>query len=87
MPPSNTMPTISGTTSNGSNVQRPNVGARGNQSKRRRQRRTITTNTASYQGECDDFGYILALKSEKFDKKLYFQSFLDKVAIYVVSVV
>ena len=79
------VPNASDNSSNGPSTGRHGSSGRGNQGNRRRQPRTITTNAVSYHGECEDIGYILALRSEKFDKKLHFQSFLDKVSNYVVS--
>ena len=58
---------------------------RTNQNSRRRNNRVISTNNQSYQGECEDIGYILALRSEKFDKKVQFQIFLDKLGTYIIS--
>ena len=46
--------------------------SRGNQNLRRRNNQIVTTNSQSYQGECEDIGYILALRSENFDKKVQF---------------
>ena len=59
--------------------------SRGGQNSRRRNNRIISTNSQSYQWECDDIGYILGLRSEKFDKKVQFQVFLEKLEIYIVS--
>ena len=42
-------------------------------------------NSPSYQGECEEIGYILGLWSEKFDKKVQFQIFLEKLGTYIVS--
>ena len=42
-------------------------------------------NTSSYQGQREDIGFILALKSENFDRRIWFQIFLDKVSSYIVS--
>ena len=58
---------------------------RGIQNSRRRNNRIITTNSQSYQGECEDIGYICALRSEKFDKKVQLQVFLEKLGTYIVS--
>ncbi len=51
----------------------------------RRQARSMSVNNQSYTGECEDLEYILALHSEKFDKKVPFQVFMEKLATYVVS--
>ena len=51
----------------------------------RRQARTISSNSQSYVGECEDIGHILALRSEKFDKKIPFQVFLEKISTYTIS--
>ena len=59
--------------------------SRTNANPRRRQNRTISTNYQSYQGECEDIGYILGLQSERFDKKVQFQVFLEKLGTYIVS--
>ena len=59
--------------------------SRGTQNPRRRGNRVITTNNQSYKGECEDIGHILALRSEKFDKKVHFQVFLEKLGMYIVS--
>ena len=42
-------------------------------------------NTSSYQGQCEDIGFILALKSENFDRRIRFQTFLGKMSSYIVS--
>ena len=52
---------------------------------RRRQQRIIATDSVSYQGECEDFGYIIALRSERFDKQVQYQTFLKKMGNYVIS--
>ena len=59
--------------------------SRGSQNPRRRNNRVITTNSQSYQGGCEDIGHILALRSEKFNKKVQFQVFLEKLGTYIVS--
>ena len=59
--------------------------SRGNQNSRRRNNYIITTNSQSYQGECNDIGFILGLRSEKFDKKVQFQVFLEKLGIYCLK--
>ena len=59
--------------------------SRGGQNSRRRNNRIITTDSQSYQGECKDIGFILGLRSEKFDKKVQFQVFLEKLGTYIVS--
>ena len=64
-----------------SSQQRP----RGTQNSRRQNNRIISTNTQSFQGECDDIGYIMGLRSEKFNKKVQFQVFLEKLGTYIVS--
>ena len=71
----------SGETQN-SNVQSQR--SRRSQNSRRRQNHIIATNSQSYQGECKDIGYILGLQSEKFDKKVQFQVFFEKLGIYIV---
>ena len=45
----------------------------------------MSINNQSYTGECEDLEYILALHSEKFDKKVPFQVFMEKLATYVIS--
>ena len=52
---------------------------------RRRQQRVITSNPTSYAGQCEDIGVILALRSERFDKKVQFQVFMEKMDTYVIS--
>ena len=52
---------------------------RGNQNSKRKNNRIITTNGQSYQGECEDIGYILALRSKKFDKKSSIPSVFRKI--------
>ena len=42
------------------------------------------SNPTSYSGENDSIGVILALRAERFDKKVLFQEFVDKVSNYVV---
>ena len=60
-------------------------GSRSRQPQRRRQQRPTTSNPTSYAGENESVGVILALRSERFDKKVSFQEFTDKVANYVVT--
>ena len=60
-------------------------GPRSRQPQRRRQQRPTTSNPTSYVGENEAVGVILALRSERFDKKVSFQEFTDKVANYVVT--
>ena len=59
--------------------------SRGTQNPRRRGNRVITTNNQLYKGECEDIGYILALRSEKFDRKVQFKIFLEKLGTYIIS--
>ena len=58
-------------------------GPRPRQPQRRRQQRPTTSNPTSYVGENESVGVILALRSERFDKKISFQEFTDKIANYV----
>ena len=60
-------------------------GPRSRQPQRRRQQRPTTSNPTSYVGENESVGIILALRSERFDKKVSFQEFTDKVENYVVA--
>ena len=60
-------------------------GPRPRQPQRRRQQRQATSNPTSYVGENESVGVILALRSERFDKKVSFQEFMDKIANYVVT--
>ena len=41
------------------------------------------TNPSTYEGDCPAVGAILALRLEKFDKKLAFEQFVNKVCMYV----
>ena len=69
-----------------SNQQRTNNGARSrSNAPRRRQTRNITNNPTNYSGQCEDIGCILALRSERFDKKVHFQVFMEKMGNYVIS--
>ena len=43
------------------------------------------TNPSTYEGDYPAVGAILALRLEKFDKKLAFEQFVDKVCMYVVT--
>ena len=67
--------------------QQTSTGTQGRQAggNRRRQARPMSINNQTYTGECEDLGYILALRSEKFDKNVSFQIFMEKLATYVVS--
>ena len=58
---------------------------RSRQNQRRRQQRPTLSNPTSYGGENESIGVILALRAERFDKKVSFQEFIDKVSNYVVS--
>ena len=66
-------PTPAGVPSNRSNNQR------------RRQPRQITSNSFLYKGQCEEIGVLLALRSEKFKKKVQFQVFIEKFSTYVIS--
>jgi len=52
---------------------------------RRQQSRPVAVNGQAYAGENEDIGYVLAMRSEKFEKKVPFQIFVEKIATYVVS--
>ena len=52
---------------------------------RRRQPRQITSNSFSYKGQCEEIGVLLALRSEKFEKKVQFKVFIEKFSTYVIS--
>ena len=58
---------------------------RSRQNQRRRQQRPTLSNPTLYSGENESIGVILALRAERFDKKVSFQEFIDKVSNYVVS--
>ena len=73
---------------NSNDTQNPTTqqsSSRSTQNHRCRGNRVITTINQSYKGECEDIGYIIALRSEKFDRKLQFQVFLEKIGTYIVS--
>ena len=86
----------SGSNNNGSN-NNSNSGRRNNnnnnnddnRSRNDGQRRTNNqvqlTNPKNYEGSIPEVGGIIALKYEKFDKKLQFQVFMDKVSNYTLS--
>ena len=59
--------------------------SRSRQNQRRRQQRPTLSNPTSYSGESESIGVILALRAERFDKKVSFQEFVDKVSNYAVS--
>ena len=50
-----------------------------------RQPRNITNNPTNYSGQCEDISCLLSLRSERFDKKVHFQVFMEKMANYVIS--
>ena len=83
--PDNNRASPAGSSNDTQNTNTQQQRNRTNQNSRRRNNRVVSTNSQSYQGECEDIGYILALRSEKFDKKIQFQVFLDKLGTYVVS--
>ena len=84
--PGNAGPTQAAETQVGTQNSIPQLQrSRGGQNTRRRQNRIITTNSQLHQGECEDIGYILGLRSKKFDKKVQFQVFLEKLGTYIVS--
>ena len=58
---------------------------RGTGTSRRRTQRVVSLNPSTYSGECDGIDVILALRSERFDKKTTFQDFLEKMSTYVIS--
>ena len=69
-----------------SSQQRTNGGVRNRLgTSRRRQTRNITNNPTNYSGQCEDIGCLLALRSERFDKKVQFQVFMEKMGNYVIS--
>ena len=47
--------------------------------------RIAASNPTSYVGECEDIGIVLALRSERFDKKVSFVRFMEKMSNYVIS--
>ena len=82
-------PNTSRQTESQGDVHQGNTGTRtqGRQTggNRRRQARPVSINNQTYAGESEDLGYILALRSERFDKKVPFQIFMERLATYVVS--
>jgi hypothetical protein len=52
---------------------------------RRNNNQVQTSNPRNYAGAIPDINGVLGLKYEKFDKKLQFQSFMDKAGNYVLS--
>ena len=59
--------------------------SRPRQNQQRRQQRPTLSNPTSYSDENESIGVILALRAERFNKKVSFQEFVDKVSNYVVS--
>ena len=59
--------------------------SRPRQNQQRRHQRPTLSNPTSYTGKNESIGVILALSAERFDKKVLFQEFVDKVSNYVVS--
>ena len=69
-----------------SSQQRTNDGVRNKSAtSRRRQTQNITNNPTNYSGQCEDIGCLLALRSERFDKKVQFRVFMEKMGNYVIS--
>ena len=66
-------------------VLNPNSSSRRGGGARRRQQRQTSNNPTSYTGQCEEIGVILALRSERFDKKVQFQVFMEKMDTYVIS--
>ena len=60
-------------------------GARSGGNRRRGNQRVASSNPTSYGGECHDIGMILALRSERFEKKVSFLRFMEKMSNYVIS--
>ena len=52
---------------------------------RRRNNNINSTNPITYEGECPAVGAILALKLEKFHKKLPYEQFIDKINQFVLG--
>ena len=46
---------------------------------------TTSSNPITYEGECEKVGCILALKVEKFHKKVSYEIFIEKICNYVVK--
>ena len=46
---------------------------------------TTSSNPITYEGECEKVGAILALKVEKFHKKVSYEVFVEKICNYVVQ--
>ena len=83
-----TQETLENPRSGGSTAdQSPSPGATSGRpnTQRRRQTRQITSNSFSYKGQCEEIGVLLALRSEKFDKKVRFQVFIENSSTYVIS--
>ena len=73
-------PTMS-TTEQTTNLPRPqNTGQR-----RPPKSNSSVSNPSNYEGECSDLGVILALRIERFNKKIPFHQFIEKVYFYIVT--
>ena len=71
------MPGGSGTSVNTSNRVRNNT--------RRNNNHVTLSNPVNYDGECDKVGGILALRVEKFNKKLPYEQFIEKIVNYITK--
>ena len=45
----------------------------------------VLSNPVTYEGECDKVGAILALKTERFNKKATYEQFVEKICNYIVK--
>ena len=45
----------------------------------------VLSNPVTYEGECDKVGAILALKTERFNKKAMYEQFVKKICNYIVK--
>ena len=59
--------------------------SRGRGSRRGGNSQTILINPIGYEGECEKVGAILALKVEKFNKKVSFEQFMEKICNNIVK--
>merc|ERR1712071_673998 len=66
-------------------INATNINPRSGTSTRRSNNQVVLSNPTSYEGECEKIGDILALKVEKFNKKVSYEQFVEKITNYVTK--
>ena len=63
----------------------PSPNPRNRNNPRRNNNQGVPSNPIGYEGECDKIGAVLALKTERFHKKVTYEVFIEKICNYVIK--